>query len=131
MRERMARFMQGRYGNDQLNNFLLGLSLALIIIDLFARTHVMYFLGILCLVWSYVRMFSRRIGKRSAENRWYLSRTQGIRNFFAKKKRLRAMKKAYHLCKCPSCRQQIRVPKGKGQLEVTCPKCRCVFRTRS
>lgn len=131
MRERMERFMRGRYGNDQLNNLLLGIALVLVVADLFAGTRVLYFLGLLCIVGSYWRMFSKRTDRRAAENRWYLQKTQGIRNFFTKKKRLRTMKKMYHLCKCPSCRQQIRVPKGKGKLEVTCPKCRFVFRTRS
>lgn len=130
MKEKLYRFMQGRYGQDNLNRFLLGVILFLMIIDIFIPGNVLYLIGFALLIYTYYRIFSRNIPKRYRENQWYLGKTAGIRGFFQKKKRLRQMKKTYYICRCRGCKQQIRLPKGK-KLEVTCPKCGKVFEVRT
>ncbi len=131
MRERIRRFMVGRYGMDALGNCLVWSSLACLLVDCFLKSGLLYLLGIVLLVYAYVRMFSRNIPGRAEQNRKFLNQTARLRGFFQKKKRRHEMKKVYHLCRCKVCKQDIRVPKGKGKLEVTCPKCRNVFLTKS
>ena len=71
MREKIYRFMQGRYGGDQLNRFLMVMVLICFAVSLFGG-RVFYLIGTAILVYAYFRMFSRNIFKRRAENTAYL-----------------------------------------------------------
>ena len=122
MREKLYRFMQGRYGNDQLNRFLMILVLVCFVLSLFGL-RPFYLLGILCLVLSYFRMLSRNIYKRRGENAVYLRYEYKVKQFFATWKRDMAQRKTHHIYRCPSCKQKIRIPRGKGKIEIRCPKC--------
>lgn len=129
MREKLIRWMQGRYGLDSLGRILLGIGLVLLFISGF-QFRGSFFLSILSwgiLIFSYFRVFSRNIGKRYQENQLFLKKTQKIRNFFKKKSSLMREKKTFRIYTCPSCHQKIRVPKNKGKIEVQCPKCRTKF----
>lgn len=135
MKEKIRQFMQGRYGIDQYGRFLLGAALVAIVLSMFfARSIVGLFLdytGLVLLVYSYVRVFSRNISKRYGENQKYLEKTQKIRNWFLREKNLMGQRKEYHIYSCPGCKQKIRIPRGKGKIEISCPKCGTKFVKRS
>lgn len=123
MGERMRRFFAGRYGMDALNKllFIIGAILLILLwIWPYRVTEVLFFL---VLIYAYFRAFSRNINSRYAENQKYLKATSKIRGFFRKKKYRFEQRKTYRFFKCPKCRQQIRVPKGKGKISIRCPKC--------
>ncbi len=122
MREKMQRFMWGRYGNDNLNQFLLAVAFACLIIS-FLGGGVFYILATVIMVFAYYRMFSRNISKRSAENQQFLKQKMKVRGFFIKKKREWGQRKTYHIYRCPNCRQKIRVPRGRGRIAISCRKC--------
>ena len=130
MREKLQRFMMGRYGNDQLNRFLMILAVIFFVLSLFKIPFV-YLLGIICLFYAYFRMFSRNTYKRSLENNWYLKKSYKIRQFLATFKRDMQMRKTHHIYRCPSCKQKIRIPRGKGKIEIRCPKCYHTFIKKS
>ena len=65
MRQKFMSFMRGRYGVDKLSNTLLWIAFALMMLNLFVRKDLFYFLGIILLIYTYYRMFSRNIEKRS------------------------------------------------------------------
>ena len=130
MREKLYRFMAGRYGNDRFNQFIMILALILCLLSVF-KVPGAYLLGILCLIYAYFRMFSRNTYKRSMENNWYLQKTYKLRQSFATFKRDMQTRKTHHIYKCPSCRQKIRIPRGKGRIEIRCPKCSHTFIKRS
>ena len=123
MREKLRRFMQGRYGADQLSRFLTAIGLVLIILNLFVHSNVIVYLVMALLVYCYYRMFSRDYNRRYAENQKFLTWQNKIKYKVNNWKRNRADRKTHHIYKCPSCGQKIRVPKGKGKIEITCPKC--------
>lgn len=131
MKKRFTEFMRGRYGADQLSRFMLGLCLACLLISMFTRVQGLYLLALVILVVCYFRMFSRDYTKRSAENRKYLEMTAKIRNYFTKTGRRISQSKDFHIYKCPSCGQKIRIPRGKGKICITCPKCRHEFEKKS
>ena len=131
MRRKLEQFMQGRYGMDQFGRALFWATMICLILSLFFRGSFLYILGIVLIVYSYFRMFSRNYAKRYAENQQYLQLTQGIRRKFATFKRDMAQRKTHHIYHCPNCKQKIRVPRGKGQIIVTCPKCHTEFVKRS
>ena len=117
------RFMAGRYGSDPLNNALLILGIALIIVARILGWAWMnvFILALLCL--CYFRMFSRKVYKRRAENEKYLRATAGLRLYFRGLRERWSQRRDYKFFRCPSCRTLLRVPKGKGKLKVVCRKC--------
>ena len=135
MRQKFQMFMQGRYGVDQLSSFLIWAGVILAWMNLFSHIELLTIFSGVMIVWAYVRIFSRNINKRYAENQKFLDKTWGIRNFFAKiKYRIKYGKQTqqpYHIYKCKKCGQKIRIPRGKGKIMVTCPKCKYQFKKRS
>lgn len=131
MKERLRQFMLGRYGQDDLNILLSVAALVLIIISMFAGRIVLYPLSLILLVICFYRMLSKNTAKRSRENHAYLRlRGKPARWFTGRKDRFK-QRKTHCFCKCPSCRSQLRVPKGKGRIVVTCPKCRTSFEKKT
>ena len=137
MRDKFNKFMQGRYGVDELSRFTMGVALALIILTMFVNIvnrsvgSVLDFLGIAAIVYAYFRIFSRNIQQRYAENQKYLQMTSKLRLRFNKEKNLMKQRKTHHIYACPGCGQKIRIPKGKGKIEIECPKCHTKFVKRS
>jgi len=134
LKDRLIRFMQGRYGSDSLSKFILGVVVVCMLISTFTKgaVHsVLYWGSLLGLVYCYFRMFSKNYSKRYAENQFFLRKTAGIRNYIAKQRNLMAQRKTHHIYTCPGCKQKIRVPKGRGRIEISCPKCHTKFIKRS
>lgn len=127
MKDKLIRFMQGRYGIDSFGKCILGIGLAAIVISWFSDSAAFPLLTWVCIFYTYYRMLSRNIYKRSAENQAYLARTYKLRCFFARQKNMLAQRRTHHIYKCPSCRQKIRIPRGKGRIEIRCPKCSATF----
>lgn len=131
MKEKLIRFMYGRYGLDSFGKFLLVLGLAALFLS-GRNEHLFFiFLSWAILIYEYYRMFSRDIYKRAAENQWYLSRTAKLRSFIYRQKSLLMQRKTHHIYKCPSCGQKIRIPRGKGRVEIRCPRCNTRFIKKS
>ena len=131
MKEKFYRFMQGRYGSDELSKFLVGLGMALIILNILTRNSIFNLLFWVCLIYSYFRMFSKNYSARYAENQKFLGMKNQLKYKWENHKKLREQKKIYHIYSCPYCKQKIRIPKGKGTIIVTCPKCKQEFGKRS
>ncbi|MHC1771123.1 MAG: hypothetical protein AB9907_05175 [Flexilinea sp.] len=131
MRNKFYQFMQGRYGNDQLNNGLLILGSLLVVISAITRWEVLLFIGYISLGLSIFRSFSKDFGRRSRENYTFLRYWNQIVSFYFKKKRQILEWKNYKFYHCPQCQQMIRVPRGKGKICITCPKCRVEFTKRT
>lgn len=137
MRDKFNKFMQGRYGVDELSRFTMGVALALIILTMFVNIvnrsvgSVLDFLGIAAIVYAYFRIFSRNIQQRYAENQKYLQMTSKLRLRFNKEKNLMKQRKTHHIYACPGCGQKIRIPRGKGKIEIECPKCHTKFVKKS
>lgn len=120
------RFMQGRYGNDRLGQVMLILAMVCLVLSLF-RIPFISTLGLVILLLTYYRMFSRQIGKRAAENQKYLRLEWKLRAKWQRRKQALAQNKTHRVYKCPSCRQKIRVPRNRGRIAITCRKCGTEF----
>lgn len=131
MKEKLARFMYGRYGVDSFSQCLMWIAIIGFLLSNFRWGRGFYFIGFAAMVYATVRIFSKNTYKRAAENQKFLQRTSKIRSFFQQKKWAMMQKKSYHIYKCPSCKQKIRIPRGKGKIEISCPKCRTKFIKRS
>lgn len=127
----MMQFMQGRYGADQMGQMLSAVSMVFLILSMFSRNQGWFLLAVIGIVYNYFRMFSKNISKRYAENQKYLTMTAGIRRKIASWKSQLAQRKIYHIYRCPGCKQKIRVPRGRGKIEIRCPKCNTRFVKKS
>lgn len=131
MKEKIARFMAGRYGVDYLGRFTIIAGLIALLLAGWTRSSLLNLLAWVLIIYSYYRMFSRNIYKRTQENQWYLNKTYKIRCFFARQKNMLTQRKTHHIYKCPTCKQKIRIPRGKGKIEIRCPKCNTTFIKKS
>ena len=120
-------FMIGRYGSDDLGRFLMGILLILIVVSFIFRNPILQGVIWVLFLYIYFRMLSRNYAKRAAENDWYLRKTEKVRRFIRIRQRRFADRKTYKHFTCPGCGQDIRVPKGKGHVRISCPKCHNTF----
>ena len=113
------RFMEGRYGNDKLNTTILFAGVVVCIVEMFIMSHTLKMvfttLSFALMFLAIFRAFSRNTYKRYRENRKYLMLLERIKD------------KQHRYFECPRCRQPVRVPRGKGKIAITCPKCREKF----
>ncbi len=123
IRYKFAAFMQGRYGYDELNNGLFVIFIAFWVLSMITRKSFFYTLGVAALVYSLYRSLSRDHMKRSKERLWFLQQTDKVKRFFKQQKQRWDQRKTHKFFRCSQCGVMIRVPRGKGQIEITCPKC--------
>lgn len=127
MREKLQRFMMGRYGTDDLGKFTLYLALILYIINIFLRNRGVSSIITMVVLLGIYRMLSRDHQRRYQENIKFLNWKNKIVSKFRRKKSDMEQRKTHHIYRCPTCRQKIRIPKGKGRICITCPKCKTEF----
>ena len=131
MRDKFMRFMQGRYGMDPFGRFLVMAALACAFLSMFMRNDAFYTVALLLIVYSYFRMFSRNVGKRYAENTKFLQMKERFLGRVRKQRNMMEQRRYYHIYTCPKCSQKIRIPRGKGKIEIRCPKCGETFIKKS
>ncbi|MBO5078634.1 MAG: hypothetical protein J6B67_02995 [Oscillospiraceae bacterium] len=119
LRDGLRRFMTGRYGSDKLNMAILIAGVVMWLISMFVPNSGIRLLMMLAyyflMGWAIFRMLSRNTYKRYQENRKYLQFMEKLKD------------REHRYYDCPRCRQQIRVPRGKGKIAITCPKCKEKF----
>lgn len=123
MRNRFYAFMQGRYGTDEFSRFLLIVAIVVGFLGNFKYLGLLSFLGTGIIIYTLYRMFSKSIHVRMAENRKYLLYQNKAITRFQRLKRRFDDRKTHAYFKCKTCSQTVRVPKGKGKIEIICPKC--------
>lgn len=127
--------MAGRYGTDQLNRFMLILCAVFMLLAAIFRhsplSILLWFLSLGMIVGVYLRMFSRNRAKRSQENARYLRTVGGMRNRFRMLKERWVQRKEYKFFTCPSCKTTLRVPRGKGKVNIVCRKCGTSFQGKT
>lgn len=123
IKQAFRRFMTGRYGTDKLNLWILGAGLIMSLISMFLRfapVNLALTLGSYIMMgWAIFRMLSRNTYKRYRENRRFLMTLDRFKD------------KEHRYFDCPRCRQPVRVPRGKGKIMITCPKCKEKFQRKS
>lgn len=137
LRFKIASFMQGRNGFDNMTGFLVLLWIFIKIIFYILKfiSPVFIYINTLfsvffCIFICY-RILSKDLTKRQSENMKYLSYRAKVFKFFKVKSSRMKKRKTHHLYKCPKCGQILSVPKGKGKINITCPKCSTQFTKRS
>lgn len=133
LKEKIARFFMGRYGVDTLGYFIvifsLMLSLASSLIGAVSdvASYILWIVSYLLLGYELFRMFSRKIGNRQKENLLFCGVWKNIKKpiklTYSKIRDVRT----HRYFSCPNCKNALRVPKGRGEVTITCPVCKTKF----
>ena len=123
IRNFLRRLMAGRYGPDHLNIAMIILSLVLNLLHGILRFTPLVYISYIILVVVIFRMLSRNIERRRAENDKFIRYWWPIRTKLSRSRANFKHRKTHRFIKCQGCGNTLRVPKGKGKLQITCPKC--------
>ena len=83
------------------------------------------------LAFCYYRSLSKNIAKRTEENYQFYAVKDRITGKINGLKDQWANRKLYHYYRCPQCRQKLRVPRGRGRIQISCPRCGTQFIKKS
>lgn len=136
MREKIQRFMAGRYGADELGKALNIASLVCIVASMLfmwvpALNIALSWGGLGLIIYTWFRMFSKNVQKRYDENQRYRTFRYRMVTKWDTWKRQFVQRGEYRFFKCPDCRQKVRVPRGRGKICITCPRCKKEFIKKS
>lgn len=127
MKDKIQQFFNGRCGMDELNRVLLIGGLLGILFSglcggiLNGVPAVLFrWFGLMCLIYFGIRVFSRDLYKRQAENAGFLQLLQRKKSELEAAKERRKQRKQYVFFKCPGCKKWLRVPRGKGKIHINC-----------
>lgn len=123
----LRKVMAGRYGGDQFGMFLLVLSIILCVVFMFVRVPVLGWISWVPLIFAIYRMGSKQIERRQGENYAFLRKWGAVRTWWWNIKNRFKDGKTHRYYKCPQCKQKLRVPRGKGKINITCSKCGTKF----
>ena len=130
MKEKLIRWLQGRYGEDELGRFLLVVYIVIAIINMFLESQIVSLFMLGLMIWTISRILSKQIYARRKENQLFLSKTQPFRRGFKIiKLNLKDKNNRYYIC--PNCHQICRIPRTHKKGMITCPKCFNQFNARS
>lgn len=139
--ERMQNWMYGRNGSDDLGRACLVAAIILLVGSLvfnfidYTVSWVCSTASLVFIVYSFFRMASPNLEARRRENAgWVKVWTRvslPVKRFISRRKEWKRYHKDYRLYRCEKCGQSLRVPKGKGKVKVTCPKCKTSFVKKS
>lgn len=125
--DKVQRFLNGRYGPDELYRFLLIVCLIIIIVNMFVNSIILRVLELIVFGIALYRFLSKKKSKRSRENNKYLEVRDKIKKFFDYQKKKYNDRNTHMYKKCPKCKQKLRLPLKKGIHTVKCPSCNDKF----
>ena len=115
-------FMTGRYGTAKLNSVILTTGLIVCLVGVFvggAFSGLFTIISYSLMFWALFRTFSRNTYKRYQENRKFMMFLDRVKD------------REHRYFSCPKCKQTVRVPRGKGKVAITCPRCKERFIKKS
>lgn len=138
-KRRIEEFFSGRHGSDQLSFAMSLAGLVLVVCSpAFENDDVHMLLsavGLALIIWSVFRVLSRDDARRTKENDAFMSlfrrtpsperrhKAELRRQEKERKRRLKEKLKTHEMFYCPKCKAACFVPRGKGKVRITCPKC--------
>ena len=141
MKERLRKFMEGRYGADELNRFLIMCGWVLLLLGFTlsvfnSRAAAIAGSVLVALSWAFLilsmfRTLSKKTRERASENYRYFICKNRLLSWCKRLKSRWQDRKVHRYFKCPQCGATVRVPKGKGKIRITCPHCRHQFVKKS
>jgi uncharacterized paraquat-inducible protein A len=129
MLERLRAMMTDRNGLDKLSIALIVLALVINAFSQFFPLLILF--SLIVMIYAVWRVFSKSLAKRRAENYRFIHILGDIKDSYAKWRFRRQQSKQYRFFSCPGCKCKLRVPRGKGKISITCPRCGLKFSKKS
>ena len=129
--KKLRELMRGRNGADDIALVSVTVAILLAVINLFAKTRVLSALGLALVIYGVWRTLSKDTQRRARENAAFVRRLGPVRRWVQNPKAAFEEARSFKHAKCPNCGQGVRVPRGKGKVRVTCPRCGTRFEERS
>lgn len=120
----IRRFMYGRYGNDELNYFIMIVSFILMAVALLPYMMPLYLVSFALVVWYVFRCLSKDFLRRRRELEVYVRAKRSLAGKAALQRCKWRDRKTHRYIKCPTCRAIIRIPRRRGGGTVICPRCK-------
>ena len=108
----------------------MGLYLLLYLVFMFTRVELLYIISFVLLFVTLFRLLSRNMERRRAENALFMRAANPVLQWLRLRRTIHRDKEHVYF-KCPSCGQQLRVPRGRGRITVTCRSCGASFQEKS
>ena len=124
-------WLKGRNGADELATFAIVIALLVVIVNFFVRSIFLSAVALALMVFAWWRMSSRHVQARMRENRAFAELLGPVRPWLRDPGAAFAELRSFKHLRCPNCSQRMRVPRGKGNLRVRCPKCHEKFEART
>lgn len=109
-------FMDGRNGSDECAKACVVGFVCIYLLGVILQSGLLQILALFMLVYSLFRIFSQNREERMRENQRFLRYVQMVQMNFAQRK-------THRIFMCKRCGKLVRVPRGKGKIEITCPVC--------
>lgn len=122
MRTWLAAFMLGRNGVDHLNKLLFRTAAVIAALNLLLLRQIGS-VPFLIAGYALFRTLSRNLSMRQAENVLVLEKCRRVKAILSGAVQRAKQRRDYRFFSCPGCRSYLRVPRGKGRIQVTCPRC--------
>ena len=121
--QKLAVFMYGRYGIDELYYGLFGLWITLMLINVVADSIILAFITSVIAAYQIFRFFSKNREKRRRENEVFLKLWKPVKSWFILQRDRFRDRKTSRYRKCPNCKAILKLPNKKGKHTTVCPKC--------
>lgn len=128
---KLEEFMRGRNGADELGVASLELAVILAVINIFAGNGVIYVITLALLAYAIFRMVSTNVNQRRRESMAFAEKLGPVRPWISNPAAAYRNARTYKHATCPNCHQRVRVPRDKGHIRITCPRCKQKFEIHS
>jgi predicted SprT family Zn-dependent metalloprotease len=127
LKRTLSAWMQGRYGMDKLSSAMLVVSVVLLVIDYFTDLDIILIIAFLLLIYVMFRCYSKNRSQRLKELQAYNKIIKRPKAWFLLTQKRIVNRKTTRYYRCDCCKTLYSVPRGKGKIRVTCPKCKKQF----
>lgn len=131
MEQKLAAWLRGRNGSDELSVFSIAVALLLVLLNMFVNSIILSVIALVLVAYAWWRMSSKDLESRENENGVFLEFIGPMRTWLQNPAQAVGEARAYKHLKCPECGQRVRVPRGKGRVRVSCPKCHNKFEAKA
>lgn len=124
MKDKIKNYLQKVYGVDFLSKTMIVVALILSLINLKFKNRVIEVITMILIVYFGIfRVFSVNKYQRMIENQKFSKAVKPMTDFFEKYKIRAANSNDKKYIKCPNCKKEMKIPRNKGKIKVTCPHC--------